>query len=117
MHAENATTMERYLTQLVAGGDFTDIPMLGDVRFTGPLASASTAQEYRSICQDFADAVRDISVVTMVGNERVIHVVYDVDLGLPTGPLRTSQTVEFHDGAFASVEVIFDAAVIAGAAS
>lgn len=117
MHAVNVATMERYLAQLVNGGDFTDIPMRADVRFTGPLASATTAGDYRSICQDFAEAVRAISVRTMVGVEDVVHVVYDVDMGLGSGPLRTSQTVEFIDGAFASVDVIFDAAVITGVAA
>lgn len=117
MYADNVRTMEKYLAQLVKGGDFTDIPMRPDVRFTGPLASATRAEDYRSICQNFADTVRDVSVRTMVGDDDVVHVVYEVDMGLESGPLLTSQTVEFIDGAFSSVEVIFDAAVINGAAS
>lgn len=117
MFADNAKTMERYLAQLATSGDFSDIPMREDVRFTGQLASATSAEEYRSICRDFAGAVRKVSLSALVGDDSVIHAVYDVDLGLPTGPLRTSQTVEFVDGAFASVEVIFDAAAIAGAAA
>ncbi len=114
MYVVNIATMERYLAELLAGGDFTDIPMRDDVRFTGPLASASRAQEYRVICQDFAGAVRGVSVRTLVGDDDVIHVVYDVDMGLDSGPLLTSQTVEFTNGAFATVEVIFDAAVFTG---
>lgn len=74
----------------------------------------------------FADACRLFARVGITCREdsRVsggvfsgIHTVYDVDLGLPTGPLATSQTVTFVDGAFASVEVIFDAAKIAGVAA
>lgn len=117
MYEPNAATMRRYLDQLVEGGDFADIPMRDDVRFTGPLASSATAVEYRSICEGFADAVRAVSVRTMVGNDDVIHVVYDLDMGLAGGPLPTSQTVEFIDGAFSTVEVIFDAAAIVGATS
>lgn len=117
MYADNARTMTMHLTELEAGGDFTDIPMRDDVRFTGPLASASRAQDYREICQDVAASVRAVSVRTMVGNDDVVHLVYDVDMGLDSGPLVTSQTVTFVDGAFASVDVIFDAAVITGVAS
>lgn len=117
MYAKNAATMKRYLTQLVEGGDFAGIPLRPDVRFTGPLASATTADEYRSICEDFAHSVHGISIRTMVGDDDVVHLVHDVDMGLPSGPLLTSQTVEFVDGAFASVDVIFDAALIIGVAS
>lgn len=117
MYRDHVETMERYFAELVSGGDFADIAMLDDVRFTGPLASASTADEYRSICRGFAESVDDIAVRTLVGDDDVIHAVYDVDMGLPSGPLTTSQTVEFVDGAFASVEVIFDAAAITGIAS
>ncbi len=117
MYESNAATMRRYLDKLVEGGDFADIPMRDDVRFTGPLASSTTAVEYRSICEGFADGVRAVSVRTMVGNDDVVHVVYDVDMGLAAGPLPTSQTVEFVDGEFSTVEVIFDAAAIVGAAS
>ena len=113
MNPDNARTMIRYLAELVDGGDFTDIAMRDDVRFAGPLASANSADEYRALCRDVADTVSDVSVRTMVGDDTVVHVVYDVDTGLPGGPLLTSQTVEFVDGAFASVEVIFDAAATA----
>ncbi len=117
MYAENARTMTNYLDRLVEGGDFSEVPMRDDVRFVGPLASASSADEYRAICADFADAVRSIEIRTMVGDDEFVHVVYDVDMGLPSGPLLTSQTVRFVDGEFASVEVIFDAAVVTGVAS
>lgn len=117
MFRQNAATMKRYLDQLVKGGDFADIPMRDDVRFTGPLASSTSADEYRSICEDFAGVVNGVSVRSMVGDADVVHAVYDLDMGLPSGPLPTSQTIGFVDGAFASVEVIFDAAAITGAAS
>lgn len=52
-----------------------------------------------------------------MGDDDVVHAVYDVDLGLAGGALPTSQTVEFVDGAFSRVDVIYDAAAIVGAAS
>lgn len=117
MYADNARAMRRYLAQLVSGGDFEDIPMREHVRFTGPLTSANRAEDYRSICRELAATVREISVRTLVGDDLVVHVVYDIDLGLPSGPLPTSQTVAFDDGAFSSVDVIFDAALLTGVAS
>lgn len=117
MNEENTATMKRYLAELVNNGDFTDIPMQDDVRFKGPLATSSSAEEYRVICQELAHSVAGVSLRTLVGDDSVIHAVYDLDMGLPSGPLATSQTVEFVDGHFASVEVIFDAAVITRVAS
>ena len=117
MYEENATTVRRYLAELVNGGDFAGIPMRDDLRFRGPLATSDTAGEYRATCRDFATSVADVSLRTLVGDDRVIHAVYDLDMGLPGGPLATSQTIEFSDGQFATVEVIFDAAMITGVAS
>ena len=117
MQDKNTGTIKKYLSQLVTGGDFIDIPMDDDVQFTGPLSSASNAEDYRSILRAFAEGVRDITLRTMVGGDETVHLVYDVDMGLGTGPLLTSQTVSFRNGAFSSVEVIFDAAVIPGGAS
>lgn len=117
VHNANTATMKQYFAELVSGGDFSDIPMRDDLRFRGPLATSDTAVEYRAVCQEFAGLVTDLSLRTLVGDDGVIHAVYDVDMGLPSGPLATSQTVEFVDGQFASVEVIFDAAVITGLAS
>ena len=104
--------VDRYLEQLVEGGDFTDIPMRADLRFRGPLARAGDATTYRSICADFASAVANLTVRTRIGSGDVVHLVYDVDMGLPDGPLPTSQTIRFEEGAMADVEVIFDAARI-----
>lgn len=72
MYAENAATMKRFLAQFVEGGDFADVPMRDDVRFTGPLASATTSDGYRSICKDFADAVQEVSVRSMIGDDDVV---------------------------------------------
>lgn len=117
MRDQNMETMKKYLSQLAGGGDFQGIPMDAHVHFTGPLASADTADDYRSILESFAEGVQGVTVRSMVGDDDTIHVVYDVDMGLRTGPLLTSQTVGFRDGAFSSVQVIFDAAAIHGGAA
>lgn len=59
---------------------------------------------------DFAEAVQDISLRSMVGDDKVVHVLYDVEMGLAGGPLPTAQVVEFVEGAFASVDASDDAA-------
>lgn len=75
MYETNVAAVERYLAQLQTGGDFADIPMREDIRFVGPLNSATSAANYRSISQDLAEAVREIAVSALVGNDQVIHAV------------------------------------------
>ncbi len=108
-------TIERFLCQLVDGGDFTDVPMHPDLTFRGPLAATDDAAGYRAICAEFSSAVQAVEVRTLVQRDDVVHAVYDVDIGLPTGALATSQTVRFADGQMIDVEVIFDAARVTGA--
>lgn len=108
---------DRLLDRLVTGGDFDDVPMSDDLSFRGPLATARSAAEYRSICRQFADAVNGIEVRTRMCHGDTVHLVYDVDMGLPDGPLTTSQTIGFRGDAMTDVEVIFDAARVTGMAS
>ena len=117
MQPSHIDITERFLADLVEGGDFTSIPMSEQLRFRGPLATADTAQEYRAICRGFADTVRSLELREWVGTHDVVHMVYDVDLGLASGPLATSQTIRFEDGKMLEVEVIFDAARATGWAS
>ncbi len=113
----NLAIADRLVDGYVRGGDFADVPMAGDLHFRGPLASADTGEDYRAICTAFADAVRGIELRTRVAAGDVVHLVYDVDMGLADRPLPTSQTIRFEDGRIVDVVVIFDAHRITGAAS
>ncbi len=113
----NLAVADGLMEGYVRGGDFDDVPMADDLRFRGPLASADSGEDYRAICRAFADAVRGIEVRTRVAADDVVHLVYDVDMSLPDGPLPTSQTIRFEDGRIVDVVVIFDAYRITGAAS
>lgn len=117
MQSSHIDITDRFLAELIEGGDFTSIPMTERLRFRGPLAAADTAQEYRTICRGFAEAARSVELRERVGNDEVVHLIYDVDMALSAGPLATSQTIRFEDGKIVDVEVIFDAARVTGRAS
>lgn len=109
---ENLTIADRFLDQLVEGGDFSSIPMAEGLTFRGPMASATSAENYRRLCSDLASLVVGISLRTRVSEGNIVHLVYDVDMGLADGPLPTSQTIRFDSNRITDVEVIFDAARI-----
>lgn len=110
MQTRHVETTNRFLAELVHGGDFAAIPIADDVRVRGPLVAADGARTYRAICRDLADEVRGIELRDRVGLDDVVHLVYDIDMGLADGPLATSHTIRFDGDDMVDVEVIFDAA-------
>lgn len=115
MNQNHDSIIDQYLEQLSNGGDFTDIPMTPTLSFTGPLSEAETADQYRQLCTKFAAQVKGLTMRTRASNQDTTHLTYDIDLGLPDGPIPTAQIIGFNNDAISNVEVIFDAIHITGA--
>jgi hypothetical protein len=95
------------------GGDLSDVPLAGCVRFTGPLGTVEGADRFRAHTAargDMRCSVRD----QFVNGDRVCSIV-DWELTWPVPSLTTTEIIEVVDGEIVSGEVIFDPARIRNA--
>ena len=113
-----AEVTRRYYAAFRTAGDFADVPMADDLRFTGPLQRYADGPRYRADCARLAGRVRALAMRHQFVDGDRVHSVYDFDLGLPTGPIATSETLTFDGGRMVAAELIIDSTPLrAGAAS
>ncbi len=98
----------RYYDNFSHGGDFHDVPMAADLDFRGPLFQYADGDRYRSDCARLAEQVRSLRIRHQFFEPDRVHTVYDFDLGLPTGPIATSETLTIAAGELFSAELIID---------
>lgn len=98
----------RYYDDFASNGDFGSIPMADDLRFTGPLHVYADGARYRQECAALAASVHDITIRHQFIDGDQVHTVYDFDLGLPTGPIPTSETLTFADGVIVAADLFID---------
>ncbi len=98
----------RYYEEFAGGGDFADVPMADELAFTGPVQQYVGAGRYRRDCADLAARVSSIEIRHQIVDGDCVHTVYDFDLGLPTGPIVTSETLTFRGGEMIAADLFID---------
>lgn len=99
---------DRYYDDFASKGDFASIPMADDLRFTGPLHTYIDGGRYRHDCRALAAGVQAITIRHQFVDGDEVHTVYDFDLGLPTGPIPSSETLTFVDGVMVAADLFID---------
>ena len=108
MTATVAELTDRYYREFASTGDFESVPMADDLRFCGPIHAYVDGDRYRTDCAELAASVRSLTIRHQYLDENSAHTVYDIDLGLPSGPIPSSETLTFADGVMVAADLIFD---------
>lgn len=103
-----AELTERYYRDFARGGDFESVPMGGDLRFTGPVHAYVGGERYRRDCVALAATVRGFAMRHQFVDGDQAHSVYDLDLGLPSGPIPSSETLTFSNGVLVAADLLID---------
>ena len=103
-----AAVTTHYYEDLATKGDFAGIPMADDLRFGGPIHTYSGGDRYRRDCGQLAAMVQNIEIRYQFVEGDQVHTVYDIDLGLPSGPIASSETLTFDDGVLVAADLIID---------
>lgn len=86
---------DRYYQDFASKGDFASVPMADDFKFRGPIHTYTDGDRYRTECKALASNVVAITIRHQIYDKNQVHTVYDFDLGLPTGPVATSETLTY----------------------
>ena len=102
------TLTARYYEDFASQGDFAGIPIADDLCFSGPIHTYRDGDRYRLDCGQLAAMVRGIEIRHQFTEGNQVHTVYDFDLGLPSGPIASSETLTFDNGALVAADLIID---------
>jgi ketosteroid isomerase-like protein len=109
MTAREAVT--RYYDAWRTGrGDFSDVPLADDFRFSGPVASFDSADGYRAMAREAGAAVTSFAVRRQFVDGNTVCSIVDWEMAIPgTGPMSAAELLEVEDGVIVRGELIYDA--------
>src|ERR671919_1796432 len=91
-------------------GDFSDVPLADDFRFTGPVASFDSADGCRAMAREAGQAVTSFNVrKQFIAGDTVCSIV-DWEMAIAgVGPMTAAELLEIEDGVIVRGELIYDA--------
>jgi SnoaL-like domain len=91
-------------------GDFSEVPLADDFRFTGPVASFDSAEGYRAMAAQAGAAVTRFAVRRQFADGGTVCSIVDWEMAIPgTGPMTAAELLEVEDGVIVRGELIYDA--------
>ena len=91
-------------------GDMSDVPLADGFRFIGPVASFSSAQDYREMARSAGQAVTSFDVrCQFVDGDKVCSII-DWEMAIPgIGKMTAAELLEVENGLLVRGELIYDA--------
>ncbi len=90
-------------------GDFSDVPLAADFRFTGPIASFDSADGYRAMAREAGQAVTSFKVRRQFADGNTVCSIIDWEMALPgLGRMTAAELLEGVDGVIVRGELIYD---------
>lgn len=91
-------------------GDFTETPLADDFRFVGPVASFTSAEDYRAMAREAGKAVTRFAVRRQFVDGDTVCSIVDWEMEIPgVGPMTAAEVLEVEDGVIVRGELIYDA--------
>jgi ketosteroid isomerase-like protein len=92
------------------GGDFSDVPLADEFRFTGPVASFDSADGYRAMAREAGQAVTSFNIRRQFVDGNSVCSIVDWEMSIPgTGRMTAAELLEVEDGVIVRGELIYDA--------
>jgi ketosteroid isomerase-like protein len=90
-------------------GDFSDVPLADDFRFTGPVASFDSADGYREMARQAGSAVTSFVVRRQFVDGDGVCSIVDWEMAIPgVGKLSAAEYLEVADGKIVRGELFYD---------
>ena len=91
-------------------GDMSDVPLADDFRFTGPVASFESAEDYRAMAREAGQAVTSFDVRRQFVDGATVCSIIDWEMSIPgVGRMTSAELLEVEDGVIVRGELIYDA--------
>jgi ketosteroid isomerase-like protein len=91
-------------------GDFSDVPLADDFRFSGPLASFDSAEGYRAMAREAGQVVTSFDVRRQFVDGATVCSIIDWEMSIPgVGRMTSAELLEVEDGVIVRGELIYDA--------
>lgn len=90
-------------------GDFSEVPLAADLKFTGPVASFGDAAGYRQMAAQAGPAVTSFTVREQFVTGNQVCSIIDWEMSFVPGVLTAAELLEIDNGQIVRGELIYDA--------
>ncbi len=91
-------------------GDFSEVPLADDFRFTGPVAGFDSAEGDRAMAREAGQAVTSFEVRRQFVDGNTVCSIIDWEMAMPDlGRMTSAELLEVVDGVIVRGELIYDA--------
>jgi hypothetical protein len=91
-------------------GDFSEVPLADDFRYSGPVASFDSADGYRAMAAEAGRAVTSFDVRCQFVDGNTVCSIVDWEMALPgLGRMTAAELLEVENGVIVRGELIYDA--------
>ncbi|HEU5469998.1 MAG TPA: nuclear transport factor 2 family protein, partial [Actinophytocola sp.] len=90
-------------------GDMTGVPLAENFTFTGPIASFSDADRFRTMARQAGAAVRSFALRHQFVDGDLVCSVIDWEMAMLPGVLTAAEILQIKDGTIVRGELIYDA--------
>jgi ketosteroid isomerase-like protein len=90
-------------------GDFSNVPLVDDFQFIGPVASFDSAEGYLAMAREAGQAVTSFRVRRQFADGNAVCSIVDWEMAIPgVGPLSAAEVLEVRDGVIVRSELFYD---------
>jgi hypothetical protein len=91
-------------------GDFSDVPLADNFRFSGPVASFDSAEGYRGMAREAGRVVTSFNVRKQFVDGNTVCSIIDWEMAIPgVGQMTSAELLEVENGVIVRGELIYDA--------
>ena len=91
-------------------GDMSEVPLAGDFRFLGPVASFETAEGFREMARQAGEGVQAFEVRRQFVDGNTVCSIVDWEMAMPgVGRMTAAELLEVKNGVIVRGELIYDA--------
>jgi SnoaL-like domain len=102
--------VDRYYDAWISrNGDMSDVPLVDDFIFIGPVGTFDSAVGFRAMADQFGPAAQDFRVRLQFSEGDLVCSIVEWKMPSMTGTITAAELLEVRDGALVRAEVIYDA--------
>ena len=99
-----------YYAAFHSTGSPAAIPMHENLTFSSPRFSLTGATAFKEALSTLFKRVQSLHITQQIHNDNTVLTFYQLDLGIPGGPIPMAERLQIDNGVIKTVELIFDSA-------
>ena len=110
MNQSSINVANSYYAAFIGEHPLAELPMADNLTFVSPRFSLNSAASFRGALSELFKRVRSIKISDQFHDDETVLTFYQLDLGVPDGPIPMAERLRIQEGKITKVDLLFDSA-------